>query len=489
MTSWIPTFLLCLIIANHTAFAAHHALQAQTQPISYTHTVGLSTKFSVQKGDLDVLLKRRMIRIAVPYRRTLFFNEKGQQRGLSADHIRDFERWINQKYKTGSRPISVYAIPTTPDKLLQQVIDGYADIAIGNITITPLRDAALDFSTPVLNSVSEMIMVNKQAAEIRSLDDLAGKTVYVRKSSSYYENLSKLNARFEQDGKAAIQIQLMPDALEEEDLMEMLATGIIDITVIDDWVADLWLKTNPTLNISMAAKLTEGGQIAWALREKNPLLTAAINEFIRQDGQKLSYGSRINAYQRKLQTIKNPKATQEWQQFEQLVELFKRYGDRYRFDYLMSIAQGFQESGLNQSARSPDGAIGIMQLMPKTGASLGVGDIRQTEPNVHAGVKYMRQLLDKNFSDAQFDETNAALFAFAGYNAGPYKIAKLRKEAQKAGLDPNKWFNNVELIVSERIGQVTVSYVRNIYKYYVAYKLALETIEMQKQAREQVVAQ
>ena len=139
----------------------------------------------------------------------------------------------------------------------------------------------------------------------------------------------------------------------------------------------------------------------------------------------------------------------------------------------MLAAQGYQESLLNQNAKSQVGAIGVMQVMPKTGASLKVGDIRKAEPNIHAGAKYMDQLMTRYFQDAKFDEQNRTLFAFASYNAGPGNISKMRREAEKRGLDPDKWFNNVEVVTAEKIGIETTTYVRNIYKYYVAYKLTL----------------
>ena len=180
--------------------------------------------------------------------------------------------------------------------------------------------------------------------------------------------------------------------------------------------------------------------------------------------------------------MKNPAADTDWQRFEQSVQLFQKYGDRYGFDYLMVTAQGFQESRLDQNAKSRAGAVGIMQLMPTTGKALGVGDIHQAEPNVHGGIKYMRNLLDNYFKDAHFDDTNRTLFAFAAYNAGPGRIAGLRREAAKQGLDPDIWFNNVELVAARRIGQESVSYVRNIYKYYMAYKLQLETLQARRHA-------
>jgi len=152
----------------------------------------------------------------------------------------------------------------------------------------------------------------------------------------------------------------------------------------------------------------------------------------------------------------------------------------------MLAAQGYQESRLDQSTKSPSGAIGVMQVMPTTGASLNVGDIRQVDANIHAGTKYMRTMLDTYFSDAQLDDLNRNLFAFAAYNAGPTRIAQLRKEAAKRGLNPNVWFDNVERIAAEKIGRETVTYVSNIYKYYVAYTLALEQSADRERARETV---
>jgi membrane-bound lytic murein transglycosylase MltF len=134
-------------------------------------------------------------------------------------------------------------------------------------------------------------------------------------------------------------------------------------------------------------------------------------------------------------------------------------------------AQGYQESRLDHSARSHVGAIGVMQVMPATGAELRVGDITMLEPNIHAGVKYLRTMVDRYYAKEPMDDLNKALFAFAAYNAGPGRVRQLRREAAARGLDPNVWFNNVERVAAERIGRETVTYVSNIYKYYVTYLL------------------
>jgi membrane-bound lytic murein transglycosylase MltF len=424
-----------------------------------------------------------MIRVVVPYSRTLFFNDKGVQRGLTAENIQAFERWLNAKYKTGAHPITVYAIPVTRDRMLPMLIDGKADIAAGNLTITAERDARVDFSKPLDLDVDEVVVTGPASPELASLDDLAGKQVHVRPASSYHESLKRLNDSFREAGKPPMVLRLMPDALEDEDLMEMANAGMIGIIVVDDWKARLWAGMLTGLKVHDSLKISEGGRVGWAFRESSPQLADIVNEFLANQRQIMgSATQRMAAFQKRQKGLKNATANSDWQRFEQSVELFKVYGERYQFDYLMMTAQGFQESGLNQQAKSQVGAIGIMQIMPATGKELGVGDITQTEANVHGGIKYMRRLIDVYFPDAHFDETNRTLFAFAAYNAGPGRIARLRKEAEAEGLDHDKWFNNVELIAAKRVGQETVGYVRNIYKYYTAYKMQLEALEARRAA-------
>ena len=149
----------------------------------------------------------------------------------------------------------------------------------------------------------------------------------------------------------------------------------------------------------------------------------------------------------------------------------RKYGDRYSLDYVLMAAQGYQESQLDHSRKSAVGAIGVMQVMPATGKDMKVGDITQLEPNVHAGVKYVRFMMDQFYANEPMDALNKGLFTFASYNAGPGRMKQMRELAAKRGLNPNVWFNNVELVVADKIGRETVQYVSNIYKYYLAYKM------------------
>ncbi len=439
-------------------------------------------------GDFDQMVSRRMIRVLVPYSRSLYFNDKGRERGLAAELIRDFERYINQKHKTQKRPITVYMIPTTRDKLISGVAEGLGDIAAGNLTVTENRLKLVDFVAPEdQKSNIEIVLTGPKSPLISSVDDLAGKTVHVRKASSYFESLTELNHRFRKQGKPETKLVLVSDALEDEDMMEMLNAGLLELIVVDDWKALMWAQILTQIKPRPEIVLRDGGKVGWVIRKESPKLQEAIHDFYKNFVKKQGVAEyRLKQYMKRVKQIKDSTASEDYKRFTETLALFEKYGEKYGFDPLMLAAQGYQESQLNQKARSHVGAIGIMQVMPQTGAELKVGDIQIAENNVHAGAKYMDQLMEKYFRDANFSEGNRPLFAFASYNAGPGNISKMRKETKKRGLDPDKWFNNVEIVTAEKIGAETTTYVRNIYKYYVAYKLTLEAQEVAHKAREGV---
>jgi membrane-bound lytic murein transglycosylase MltF len=440
-------------------------------------------------GDFDRMLERRMIRVYIPYSRSLYFNDKGRERGLSAELVRDFERWINQKYakQLGKRPLTIYLVPATRDKLLPDVASGLADIAVGNLTVTDERLKLVDFVAPVsVKPVAEIVVTGPASPPVASLDDLAGKTVHVRRASSYYESLVAQNERLRAAGRPEIRLALVPDALEDEDMLDMMNAGLLEVMVADDWKARMWAQALPRLVVHDDIVLRNNGRTGWAIRKGSPKLVAEIEDFHASWASKqgvIPY--RLAQYMKRAKELKDPTGTGEWRRFRDTLALFEKYGERYGFDPLMLAAQGYQESTLDQNAKSHVGAIGVMQLMPATGAQLNVGDIRLIEPNIHAGAKYMDQLMAKYFPDAHFSEANRPLFAFASYNCGPGNVAKMRREAASRGLDPDRWFNNVEIVTAEKIGIETTTYVRNIYKYYVAYKLMLDAQRVAEEARQQ----
>jgi membrane-bound lytic murein transglycosylase MltF len=440
-------------------------------------------------GDFDKMLERRAVRVLVPYSRTLYTVDKGHERGLTAELAREFERYANKRYakQLGKRPLTVVIIPTSRDQLLAGVAQGRGDIAAGNLTATEERRKLVDFVAPEdRKPVRELIVTGPASPPLGSLDDLAGKAVHVRKASSYYESLAALNQRLAKERKAPVKLVELPEALEDEDALEMLAAGLLGLIVVDDWKGRIWAQILPKVKLREDLVLRAEGHTGWAVRKGSPKLDAVLADYYRTVVKRQGViETRLAQQEKRIKRIGNNTAGAEWKRFEATVRLFDKYGARYGFDPLMLAAQGFQESKLQQEARSHAGAVGVMQIMPDTGAELAVGDIHQLEPNIHAGAKYMNRLMTRYFEDAQFSEQDRTLFAFASYNAGPGNISRMRKDAAKRGLDQDKWFDNVEIVVARRIGEETTTYVRNIFKYYVAYKLALDAQEAARKAREQ----
>lgn len=438
------------------------------------------------KGDFDAMLERRTIRVLVPYSRTLYFSDQGHERGLTAELVRDFERYLNKTYakRLGNRPLTIYIIPTTRDRLLPDVEAGLGDIAAGNLTETEERLKLVDFAAPRHQKpVREVVVTGLRAPVLKHLSDLAGKTVHVRKSSSYYESLIALNNSLRRTGKAPVRLVLLPDEVEDEDAMEMVNAGLLSIVVVDDWKAKMWAQILPHVSVRYDLVLRNEGYTGWAFRKNSPLLRRALDDFDINYMKKLGIAEyRLKQYMRRFSQITNNTKRAEYKRFEQTLRIFEQYGKDYHFDPLMLAAQGFQESRLNQNARSHVGAIGIMQIMPATGKELNVGDIRVMTHNIHAGAKYMDLLMTRYFPGAHFSDADRPLFAFASYNAGPGNIAKMRAEAEERGLNPDKWFNNVEIVVAEEIGIETTTYVRNIFKYYTAYRLLQERHAAREQA-------
>jgi len=465
------------------------AAPAATPSTARPRQLNISNK--VWTGDFDKMLARRMIRVYSPFSRSLYFNDNGRERGIAVELVRDWERYLNIKYakQLGKRPLTIYIMPATRNNLLPDVKNGLADVGIGNLTVTDERLKEVDFvpGDEGRRTISEVVVTGPKSPELKSLDDLSGKKVHVRKASSYYDSLQQLNERFKSENKPGVELILVPDALEDEDLMEMLDAGLVELQVVDDWKANMWAQTLPKITVRKDLVLRSGAKTGWAIRKDSPQLAAEIDDFFRNWAMKQGVADyRMRTYMSKVKELKNPTTSAEYKRFADTLAIFQKYGAKYGFDPLMLAAQGYQESQLNQHAKSSVGAVGVMQLMPQTGQQMNVGDIHLTEANIHAGAKYMDQLMSKYFGNAQFSEGNRPLFAFASYNCGPGNVSMARADAEKRGLDPNKWFNNVELVIAEQVGTETTTYVRNIYKYYVAYKLTQDAQAEADKARMQV---
>jgi len=438
-------------------------------------------------GDLDGMVERRVLRLLTTADPVLYFVDGAEQGGLVFEAARLLEEELNRKAGSKHVRVHVVVVPMPRDQLLPALVDGRGDLAAANLTITPERQREVDFSRPAAKGIAEIVVTGPDAPALASLEDLSRQRVFVRRSSSYAESLKGLNVRLAAAGKAPVEIVAIDENLEDGDVLDLVQAGVYPITVVDRHMAKLWSQLLPEIVLRDDLVLREGGEIGWAMRKGSPKLKATVDAFLARHGQGTTIGNvLIRRYLGDPSWLRDARRPEDQARFRQTVEVFKKYADRYRFDWLMIMAQAYQESHLDQSKRSPSGAIGIMQIKPSTAAdpSVGVPDVTSLENNVHAGVKYLRVMADRYFDDPEVDDRNAMLFALASYNAGPARVAKLRLEARESGLDPNRWFGNVEHVAARRIGRETVQYVANIFKYYLAYQMISSRAESVAGARE-----
>ncbi len=427
-------------------------------------------------GDLDDMEKRRVIRVLTVYGLGTYFIDKGQEKGIVYELFKLFEDQVNRQAGKKHVRIHVIFIPVARDELISGLINGRGDIAAAGLTITPEREALVDFTDPITRELSEVLVTGPSAPTVSSINDLAGQDMYVRASSSYRASLEALNIRFLEEGREPMNILEISELLEDDDILEMVSNGSLDWAVVDDYKAKIWAGVFESLDVREDIVFREGGQLGYAIRKDSPQLMSALNEFMKSHRQGTLKGNiLINRYFRDFDWTYNALDSEDYKRFLDVAAIFEKYGEQYGFDYLIVAAQGYQESRLQQSARSSAGAIGIMQLLPSTAAdpNVGIPDILDREDNIHAGIKYLDFIRSRYFDDPGMDRLDRTFFALAAYNAGPARIAKLRRKAEQQGYDPDVWFNNVEIIAAQDIGSETVTYVANILKYYIVYRLKL----------------
>ena len=438
-------------------------------------------------GDLDGMLDRDRIRILTPFSLGSYYIDHGQQRGTNYEFSRLLEKYIKKKFGKEAKELKVVIIPVRRDQLIPYLEKGYGDIIMGSLTITESRKERIDFATPFSNKIKELLVTGPVSPEINSLEDLSGQEVAVSLESSFYETLTKLNKIFKDEKKPEIKIIPVDPRLEREDILEMVNAGLLPTTVHDSHFLELWRKIYKDIVVHDDMPLKENSEIAMAMRKDSPQLKKVLDKFSHENRfGTLTTNVIYNRYIKDTKWVLSALEREPFLKLEELVSLFKKYGEQYNFDWILLASFAYQESQFNQKAKSRAGAIGIMQILPSTAADklVGIPDISTPENNIHAGTKYLSVLRDTYFNDKQLDDFERTLFTMAGYNAGPNRIRRLRKEAESRGLDPNKWFKNVEYVAASKIGREPVEYVGNIFQHYVAYKRSLNEIEMRKRVKQ-----
>ena len=465
-------------IAPDTQPAGAADLEAQaTDPMPFQDLAAADILNLNQRwtGDYDELAERRFLRVLVPFSRTLYYLDGPEQKGIAYETLRELETKLPLIAGSKVRP-KIVIIPTTRDRLLSALAEGYGDVAIGAFTVTDLRRDTVEFSAPTMSGIEDVVVTGKEAPAIAAEADLAGREIHVQRASSYYEDLVALNERLVSGGARPVTIKELDGRLEDEDILQMVDAGIIPATVSKRPIAEFWAQLYDRLAVQSQVPLRSDGQIAWALRKDTPMIKKVVDDFVVKHRAGTLFGNvLLQRYLGSVQRLENPMSAKEVEKYRAMAEHFRTYAEQYGSDWILVVAQGFQESQLDHSKRSAAGAIGVMQIKPSTAAdrNVGINNVEKLENNIHASVKYMSFLRDRYFADEGLDPLDRGLLTLAAYNAGPARVTQLRQKATAVGLDPNVWFGNVEVIAAREIGRETVDYVSNIYKYYSAYRAFL----------------
>ncbi|MEL7448424.1 MAG: lytic transglycosylase F [Pseudomonadota bacterium] len=436
-------------------------------------------------GDLDGMLERRVIRVAMPHAEPLFFYSNGAPRGILYEFVQQFERDLNKTYAQGHLRIYVVPVPMSRRRMISDLLNGHVDLIAADLTVTTGRKALVDFSLPLLREVQEVIVAGPMAPPLVRLRDLSGKTVYVRRSSSYHEHLSGLSASFVAHGLEPIDVRAADEFLEARDLLEMINASMLPMTVLDDYRAKLWEDVLPDIEVRGDLAVNEGGSIAWAWRQGSPQIAEQVNKFIRKHRPGTLFGNVVlQKYLDDRSWLQAATGTRDLDKLRGLADVFKTHAESYGQDWLMLAAQAYQESGLRQDRVSSAGAMGIMQVKKSTASdkNVGVDDISTVNGNIEAGARYMQFLKERYFTTEDISPLDSWLFALAAYNAGPAKVVRMQSQASAEGRDPNVWFQNVEVVAARQIGRETVQYVSNVFKYFIGYRLVWDQSRQREEA-------
>jgi membrane-bound lytic murein transglycosylase MltF len=422
--------------------------------------------------DLPEMIKERKIRVLTTYTFGNYFVYDGKAFGFEYNLMEEFEKFLN-KGKKRSDHVIFYYFPLPYELLIPGIKQGYGDIIAANLTIIPERIQELDFTDPYQWNIKEVLVSHKSVEGIRSIEDLSGREVHVREDSSYQYSLERLNEQLKQKKLDPVKIVKLPGLINTGEIIEWASSNVIDLTVSDTHIASIAEELLPNIKVYGQIVFNDDVRFGWMVRKNNPQLKSSLNQFIKTIKTGTLLGNiYFKRYFKENPWVRESLKREDLDKFSQYAPLFKKYGDMYGVDWMLVEAQAFQESGLNPDARSHMGAVGLMQLLPSTAKYVGFDDIRSVENNIHAGVKYLKYLMDQHFPEDQYSPTDRLRITLAAYNAGPGNMKRSIRKTAELGYDPTKWFGNIEMGTLRQVGLEPVHYVRNINKFYLSFLIS-----------------
>ena len=449
--------------------ANSHALLAALN-VFLTDTKLAHSRPIISRDDLPGIQQKGVLRVLTRNNPATYFLWRGELLGFEYELARHFAERYNLRVEM--------VVPPSRDDLIPWLLEGKGDVIAASMTISTQREAqGVVFSKPYFKA-SEILVGRAKEPEgrLKRPEDLAARTVVVRRSSSYWQTIESLKKQ----GLPMI-LKAAPEEFETEEIIAHVATGEYDLTVADSHLLDIELTWRE--DIRAMFPVTDPEPHGWAVRATNPVLREAINQYLKKEYRGLFYNITLKKYFKNARIIRThvesrASRTGSLSPYDDLVQ---QYAERYGFDWRLIVAQMYQESRFDPDARSWAGAVGLMQVLPRTAKSLGFSAVRSPQEGIHVGVKYLNWVRDR--FEPELPVEDRMWFTLAAYNAGYGHVMDARRLARKLDLNPNRWFAHVEKamrLLSRRKyarqarhgycrGSEPVKYVRKIKERYEAY--------------------
>lgn len=397
-------------------------------------------------GDMEELRERGSLRLITRNNAVNYYLHRGQHLGFDYEFSKLLADSLGLRLEV--------VVPPSRDQLIPWLLKGKGDIIAASLTVTEERAREVRFSAPYL-FVDEMLVQRTSGdRRLKGPEDLADAIIHVRKSSSYHDTLLALQERYR------FSISFADEEVETETLVAQVSSGIIDFTVADTHILGVERLVHDNVEAAFAldgllsapdpadrkGRLGDRGakKIAFAVRPTSNKLASLTDDFVRRQFRGLEFNMLRNRYfgnQNRALEAKEERAGQSGT-LSPYDDLIKKYSGRYELDWRLMASLAYQESRFDPSARSWVGAVGLFQVMPATGKELGFDNLVDPEQSTHAGIKYIYRLIERFEPTLAFRQR--VRFALASYNAGYGHVQDARRLAAELGMNPDRWFGNVE---------------------------------------------
>jgi membrane-bound lytic murein transglycosylase F len=425
-----------------------------------------------RKFDFTTLQKKKLpLRVITRNSPETYFLWRGELLGFEYELMRRFASLHNLKLEM--------VVADTYDEMLTMLEEGRGDMIAAGLSRTQDRLVKIKQqkmqSSIRYNRVSELLVAHKENPPITNLADLKGRTITVRRTSSFWQTAEQLAKEYQ------VTLVAADELLATELLIAQVADKTIDLTIADSNLVAI--EQNFRDEIITPLKLKESVPYAYVVRNNNPQLLNNLNEFIRQHYRKTFYNVVKNKYfknssnQNKLRESR----LQVGSDLSPYDDIIKDNVTEYNFDWRLIVSQMYQESRFDPLASNLTGAKGLMQMLPRTAKELGVTNLTEPEQAISSGIRYLNWTRERFSKNLPVQEQ--IFFSLASYNAGFGHVKDAQRLARQLGLRDDKWFNHVEkamLLLQRREyykkarfgyvrGSEPVNYVRNIHQRYLSY--------------------